>query len=343
MHYKNEDEFAKAVKGKPFQGLYLLFGVENFLIENWAKRIAAQFGGEFDSFNLQRLDGRRLDADTLLDAVETLPLMVQEKCVLLDDLDTKALPAGELDKLLEILADVPPSCTLVVTGKPGVFDAKSAAGKKIIKVCAEHGSAAELGARGAAGLASFVRSAAKKRGCELPNELAKYILQTCETDMHVLDGEVAKICAYAGGGEITREQVDAVVIPRTEARVFDLSKAILAGNPQRAMELLRDLFYLREQPVAIVSVLAMSYVDLYRARVGKDSGRTVDDIVGMFGYKGREFRVRNAYSTRLPMPVLREMIAALLDCDRRMKSTGADSRVLLEQTVIRLFALQGAA
>lgn len=339
MQYKTEDEFAAALKAAPPRGVYLLYGSENFLVEAYCKKIMAKFGGGGSSFNLQRMDGRKLDCDLLLDAVETLPLMAGEKCVVLDDLEVSKLTPTQLEGLLEIVADIPPGCVLVITGKTPGFDTKSAAAKKLIKTCAAAGSAVELGARGAAGLQSFLKSAAKRQGCVLSTELAKYILQTCETGMTSLTGEIAKICAYAGGGELTRAHVDAVVIPRTEARVFDLSKAILAGNPQRALEILRDLFYLREQPVAILSVLTMSYVDLYRARVAKDAGKSPADVVAQFGYKGREFRVNNAWNSRLSPAVLRRALVCLLDCDRKIKSTGVDDTVLLEQTVIRLFAL----
>lgn len=340
MLYKDEESFAKVMKGQKPHGLYLLYGSESFLIESWTKKITGQFGGEFDSFNLQRLDGRRLDCDALFDAVETLPLLAGEKCVLLDDLDTKGL-AAEMDKLTEICSDLSPACVLVITGKPGVFDPKSAAGKKLVKLCADVGAAVSLDARTGAGLTSFLRSAAKKQGCELSPELARYMAQTCEPGMARLSGEVAKVCAYAGGGVITKTQIDAVIIPRTEARVFDLSAAILAGNPQRAMELLRDLFYLRERATGILSVLAGSYADLYRVRVAKDSGKTPADVVAAFGYKGREFLVNRAWNSRLPAPVLRAALEVLLDCDRRLKSTGIDERVLLEQTVVQLFALGG--
>lgn len=341
MLYRSEEDFAKSVKGETPGGVYLLYGNESYLIESWAKRLTGAFGGDFASFNLQRLDGRRLNCDALLDAVETLPLMASEKCVLVDDLDLKGLPADGQDKLLEAVRDLPPGVALVITGKPGVFDPKSAAGKKLVQMCSEAGAAVELSPRGTAGLTRFLRGEAKKRGCELPPDLARYLLEICGNDMTALSNEIAKVCAYCGGGTVTREQVDAVATPRTEARAFDLAKAIQARNPQRALEILDGLFYLREQPVAILSALSLSYCDLYRIRAAKDGGKTPADVVAAFGYKGREFRVNNAWNTRLSPETLRASLAALLDCDRRLKSTGVDGRILLEQAVVRLFAIQG--
>lgn len=338
MHYTTEDAFSTAFKQAKPHGVYLLYGSENYLIAAWAKKITGQFGKDFSSFNMQKLDGRKLDCDALYDATEALPLMAGEKCVLVEDIDIAKLPAGEMKKLEEIVSDLAPSCVLVITARPPAFDAKSAAGKKFIKLVGTAGNAVELGTRSQSGLVAFLKSTAKKHHCEISTDLCKYILQTCENDMGALVGEMAKVCAYAGGGQLEARHVDAVVIPKTEARVFDLSKAILAGNTQRAMEILANLFYLREAPLSILSVLTMAYVDMYRARVAKNNGGSVADIMTKFGYKS-DYRVRNAFGNRLSVEYLRRALDELYDCDRRLKSTGMDDKILLELTVTRLFAL----
>lgn len=341
--YQNEEAFAASLKNTKPHGLYLLYGNESYLIASWSKKLSKSFCGELDSFNHQVLDGRKLNCDRLLDAVETLPLMAQEKCVLVEDIDLKAMSASDIEKLYAILGDLPPETILIITAKPDTFDAQSAAGKKLIKTCAEIGSAISLGTRTATGLTAFLRKKAKQYGCVLSPELARYILQICTQNMAALDTELAKICGYAGGGEITKIHIDDVATMKMEARVFDLGKAILAGNPQRAMELLRDLLYLNESPVAIVSALTLSYVDLYRARTAKDHGHSPADVITLLGYKGREFRIQNAWNCRLSAAVLRASLVALLHCDRALKTTSVDDRVLLEQTVIELFVIQGGS
>jgi len=158
----------------------------------------------------------------------------------------------------------------------------------------------------------------------------------CGTDMNTLNSEVQKICARAGYGAITREHVDSVATTRTEARVFDLSKSILSNQPGRAMDILADLFELRESPIAILSALTMSYMDLYRARVARDAGMTQSAFMELFGYKS-EYRAKNAYNGKLSSDTLAKALEALFECDTKIKSTGIDDRVLLEQTVIKLF------
>lgn len=338
MRYQTEEALRAAIKANGPQGVYLLCGGEEYLVDAWKRRLTKPFS-QAGAFNLQRLEGRSLDVDALWDAVEALPLMAERKCVVVEDLDISKLPAGELDKLLDIVADPPPDCVLIMTGK-AAFDGKSAAAKKLMKAVEEHGSLVELSPRNQSGLVTFLKAEAKRQGCELSTDLANLILEYCGNDMNTLSNELCKICAYAGYGPITREHIQAVATVRTEARVFSLSSNILAGRPGKAMETLADLFELREAPIAILSTLIMSYVDLYRARIARDSGVTQRDFMNAFAYKS-EYRAKNAFNGRLQAPALREALTVLCDCDRKLKSTGTDDRVLLEQAVIRLFQIGG--
>ena len=337
MHFKNEDDFAKDIKTRGVHGLYFLYAADSYLTEAWRTRILAPFGGG-EGFNLQRLDGRKPDLDALYDATQMLPLFAEEKCVLLDDLDPTKLNADDQKKLAEIFAELPPECVLLITARSPVFDPKSAAGKKLLAAAAKHGCAIELSVRGATDLVKFLQRCAGRQKCEISPSLCREILRVCPNDMNTLSLEIGKVCAYAGGSAITQQHLDAVLTVKTEARVFDLSKMILAGNAQRSMEILADLFYLREAPIAILATLILSYVDLYRARVAKNQNVPATEVVTRFGYKGREFRVNNAYSTRISMPALRKSLMLLADCDRAMKSTGTDDQTLLEKTTIALIA-----
>ena len=339
MKLKNEEEFSNYIKEKRPEGVCLFYGAEPYLIELWRNHMLNLFGGE-EGFNLHKLDGEKPDLNLLYDATQALPLFANETCVLLNNLDISKFSAEDIEKLCSIFVECPAECMLLVTTAPDRFDPKSAGGKKIIVAAEKSGCVAEFAVRTESGLVEFLQKQADKAGCTISALLARELLRMAGGDMMILSREIEKLCAYAGGGSLTREQMDAIITPKTDAKVFDLSRAITAGNGQRAMELVRDLFSLRESPVAILATLAMAYVDLYRARVARDQGISAAQTVSVFGYKGREFRVNNAYQSRLSAKSLRKSLNILSDCDLRMKSTGTDARLLLEQAVAGLLAVR---
>jgi len=339
VRYTDEQSFHKAVKEGGGHPVCLLYGSEAYLIEKWAKILMGK--GEDSVFNSQRLDGQNPDINALSDALEAMPFFAEEKRVLLDDLDASKLADADMKAIAEILADIPPSSKLIITAKSASFG-ESAPGKKLIKLAEEHGAAAKFTIRGQSDLVKFLQAGAKKQGCQLSGDLARYLIEICPADMLLLENELGKICAYAGEGEISRAHIDGVVIPKTEARAFDLQRLILAGKPGKALELLGNLFYLREDPIAILGALSMSFCDLYRARAAKDAGLSVAAMAKEYGYKS-DYRVKKAFDNagKISAAKARDAVILLEQSDAAMKSTGVDNKIYLEQLTVKLISLCG--
>ncbi|WRS27086.1 DNA polymerase III subunit delta [Oscillospiraceae bacterium MB08-C2-2] len=344
MNYKDHTQLKKDIAAGKLENAYLLYGSEEYLVRGYAGLIADKaIPGEKDAFRYSRLSGEKLDVDLLYDTVEALPLMGGSKLVWVDGLEADKLSPEQFALLEQILSDVPPSCVLLITAAASAFGAKkSAREKKILAHMEKAGATAEMGKQTPGDLAKFLVKQAKQYGCTISTALCRELINLCGGDMLVLQGEIAKVCAYAGGGEVLPEHLSAVAVPKMEARVFDLTKEILAENYKGAMEILANLFYLRESPVAILAVMAMTYADLYRAKIAGQSGLPAVQMIGDFGYKGREFRVNNALrlSQKLSVEYLRHSVQTLLALDLRLKSAGADGRALLEEAVTTLFVLR---
>ncbi len=323
-------------------GLYVLYGEESYLTEQYARRIAElTVDAATDAFNLHRFDGQAVTLEQLEEAVEALPLMADKKAVLVRDMD---ISAGDTDRLMALVERLPEECVLVfwqMTVQPG----SKKAWKDFLKLAEQQGTVVNFARKTPADVVKLLVTGAKRRGCTLAPEDARYMLEQAGNDLLLLLNELEKLVALATDGVITRASIDAAGTKNLEARVFDLSKAILRGQGQTAFELLQLLFVQREEPVAVLGVLSSAFADLYRARVISESGGSVDSLAAAYpkSYKGKEFRLRNALrdGNRLSSAALREALEVLAGADAGLKSGRADGRVLLEQAVARLLQLTG--
>ena len=95
---------------------------------------------------------------------------------------------------------------------------------------------------------------------------------------------------------------------------------------------------MRFEPMMILYTVSSPYVDMYRLYALKKGGADNGELSELYGYKGREFLIdRAAQNLRLfDFKKLTLSFEALLDADRRLKSYGADERIILEQLIIRL-------
>lgn len=341
MKFKLESDFAKHVKSPELLRVYLLMGNQSFLIGRYREQLIKKaVGGDANDFNLHRFDGAQMDLQAFYDAVESVPFLAESRCVTLDaDLDK--LSSAEIQELCGILEDPPSTTTIIVSLRA---ESKKEKANALIKACDKAGGVIALEARGRSDTLRFLRNRAQKNGCTLSSDCASYLMERCGDDLQLLATETDKLCAYARAGEITNRQVDEVVSAVLQARVFDLSKAILRGNFSRAMELCDHLFQQREPAARVLAVLSGAFVDLYRGYCARQAGVPAGRAAVELGYaKNREFVLKNAMSDsgRYEPAQLGEMLRILTMADLRLKSTGTNERIVLEHAIAQLFVLTG--
>ena len=317
--------------------LYVLYGAETYLTEQYARRIAQETVEEgFDAFNLQKFDGQEITPTQLEEAVEALPLMSDRKCVLVRDYDVSADP----ERLTALAAAVPDSCVLVfwyITLQP---DNRKNAWKTFLAQADKSGVVMNFARKDITEASKMLAAGAKRRGCRLDVADARYLIEQVGNDLHLLLCELEKLCAIVGeGGEIPRRLIDTACPKNLEARVFDLSKSILRHRPDQAYDLMHQLRVQREEPVAVLGVLSTAFADLYRAKVAAAGGESPERLASDFkSYKGKEFRLRNAGrdAARISVPALRDCLDILAATDTALKMGRGDGWVMLERTVAQL-------
>lgn len=342
-----ERDLKAQIKEKRFSSLYLIYGDEAYLKQFYAGRICERAVDDaLRDFNFHRFEGKSVDFDALSDAVEAFPMMSDRTCVLLKDIPVDALAQDDRDKLMQILSDIPPTCTVVLwMDTVEVLPKKNAKWRNFIKDISPYANLLALDKRGRSDLIKLIRSGAEKRGCSVSADTAAYLVTLTGDDLTNLLKELEKLCAYKGAGEITPQDVDAVAVRTVEAVVFDLSKAMFARDGARAFSILALLLRQKTEPTAILGALIACYVDIYRVKVFTLSGGRPEDVATVFNYKGKEFRLRNAArdGKQMSLQDVRRCLAILSRCDTKLKGSGMDARLLLEQCVTELMLMQHSA
>jgi len=185
-------------------------------------------------------------------------------------------------------------------------------------------------------LASATRYAAEKK-LELRPEAAEDLVFAVGPDQGRLRMELDKLAAYAGkGGQVTAEDVAAVVSPARQFQVFELADLLAEGRRAEALRLVRRLLEAGEQPVGVVGMLAWLYRQLLQARAFPP-GTPVGKAAQTLRPRSRvEALLRQA--RRFHPEELRAGFAALLEADVALKSSVPDAAAVLETLVLRLTA-----
>ncbi|MGN0459996.1 MAG: DNA polymerase III subunit delta [Ruminococcus sp.] len=331
-----EREIKKHIKDKKFEKLYCFYGTEKFLVKTYTQRLVTAVMGENPpEFNFHNL-GNNSSIDDIAVSADIMPFMSEYNCVKVTDLNIETLVKADFEKLKEVIKNIPDTTVIIFT-----FPTLEISGKNFsafIKAVDKLGVAVELPKYDSNALSKQLVSGAYKRGCPLTAVNAGKIVDYCGTDLTLLQNELDKLCAYADGQEITAEMIDSLVHINLETKVYYMANDIIAGNLDKAYKELDILFYQKTEPIAIVSAIAGAYMDLYRARVGAESGVPVATVAKDFSYGNRKFALEKASRAgkRISTPALRKSIDEILSTDYKLKSTSANGRTLLEKLIAKL-------
>lgn len=324
------------LKNNQFSKFYVIYGEEDYLKKQACEMIAKKAVTAFETFNLQRFDGVP-DMQILEDAVMNIPVMSERKCVIIRDADPKSYDGDQWKKLQTVIKSLPPECILII-----YFDAVKPTKKdkrftSLVTLANKEGDAEELNAPQDSDLLTFVSKRASANGCEIDSVAARYLIDACGEGMNNLGSELDKICGYANGGKITKEQIDNLVIKPVTTNIYDLAKAVVGGRTDIAMKKLDELFYMKEEPIIILATLSMKFCDLYRAKAALISGKQQADVVKDFHYTS-PYPVKYAFqdARNINIDFLSKALEILMEADRELKSTSAQQRVVLEKAIIEI-------
>lgn len=334
-----EQELKRQLASKDIANAYIIFGEDGYLKKLYSDKIANSISSPDDIFNYCKFDAE-CDLQSLYDFTVQLPLMADRKLAILYDYDFEGVAKSEFERLCELIKELPDTCVLLIQLENIDFDRKKSTRFKTLCSMVDKigGVTAALDHRSIPELVKVLSDGALKRGSKLPSDAARHLVETVGDDINSLQAELNKLCAFSGENVITKEIIDKVCIKTVEASLFDLSKHILSGNSTAALTLLDELFYMRIEPMAMLSTISSCYTDMYRVYSAKQNGISSDEVVKLYGYKNKAFLVERAAKNlyKFDEKKLRLSLNEIYNADKRLKSFSQNGRVILEELVVRL-------
>lgn len=340
MVFTNDAELKNLIKNKNISQVYLFFGKEQYIIKTTVEKLISSVVTSNEEFNVSRFEGN-CSAQSIYDAVTSFPLLSPNKCVLATDLPIDKMSQGEFSILLSSIEDMPPTTVFILRFETVTVDEKkpSQRAKKLFEAIEKkEGKLCLFEAKTSAEIVKVLQSGAAKRGCTLERNTALYMIESCGSDLNLLKNELEKLCGYVGSGVIDASAINEVCTRSVEAKIYDLSKAILRKDLKTAYSITDNLFFIKTKPLVILSNLSSAFIDLYRAYCSVRGGARVDEVAKDFGYGNRAFVLRNAEKglSNLSEMQLKNCLSKISDCDFALKSSRTNPKILIETLMAEL-------
>ena len=336
------------VKQGSFTPLYLLYGNDTFMIKYKTDRFCKKvLGDSITDFNYIEFDGRNIDYDMLYDAVNAMPMFCDFKCVKITDLDLDSLKADPLDELLSLFEEVPETTVLVISLVNIVPDfKKSDRWKRLLQIVQKYGTVFEAVKMTKSELLAWANNGLGKIDSYISAETFEYLIKTLGTDdMNTLRNELYKLAAYSRGA-IEKRHIDEFAFKHIEGRVFEMVNALSRKDFDTAYLKLTEMFELGNSsfsPQLILGTVSSVFTDLYRAKIGFDSGRSINQICEDFNYPpNMSFKIKNAVteSRRFGKAGLIKCIDYIMLADEKLKTSGIDHKIILTELLVQISTVE---
>ena len=303
MQIIKEDAFRKELK-KGLSGGYLFFGEEDYMksYSVGAARKAVCGDETFALFNDMTIDVIDYSASALLDALMPMPMMTEQKIVVVNGLNLTALKAKEIDDLCEVLETLLEyNYNVLIISVPANMIEEGNLPKypsAILKRLGEYLTPVQFEPITGAKLVSWVGKHFDHNGAEASPEVCSFLINYAGRSMYTLANETEKLSYYVlsnGRKKVTREDVLNVSVAELTTDAFTLTNALLDGRNEDAMNALAAMKFRRVEPIMLLSEVSKTVSDLVAVKALVDEGRTSAEIATLMSTKTQkmgEYRAR---------------------------------------------------
>jgi len=280
-----------------------------------------------DGFNYNYFDGSKLTVELLENAIDTFPVFAEKTFIEIHDFNLFKGDARE--RFCEVFADLPDYVCVVFVFN--TIEYKPDGRQKLNKEILKHVNVIEFVAQGQDRLVKWIKRHFADAGKSISTHDAEYLSFITGGLMVNLKGEIEKVAAYSKGEVITKQDIDTVVTPVLDTVVYKLTDALVSRNSRQALQILDELFQMREVPHRLISSVSIKMRQLLTARICIENNLDKSKLMKLTGIRF-DFQAKMLMNTAAKAK-LSECRAAVLACaatalELNSSSTNPESQMI---------------
>jgi len=306
----------------------LVVGSEGLLVERTIKDRAQAAREERPSAETVDLGAAEIADGKLAEAVGG-SLFAASSIVVVRDLT--ALPPDQADLLVETAVHPGNDLCLTIAHPGGVK------GKALLdRLAKQRVARVSVEALKPWDMPQFVIGEAKRAKMRIDMATATALVDAVGADLYALSAAVSQLASDWPGDTLTPEIVNRYFPGRSDVNGFAVADAVMAGQSQQALSLLRWALEAGTAPQLITSALAAAlrnqgrYLDLAAQRLSKG------EIASALKVWPRKLDTIASQSRVWTVPRVAEAILAVAQADAQVKGAGTDAGYALEHLVLNL-------
>jgi DNA polymerase-3 subunit delta len=330
----------KNIERKKFSPLYVLYGTETFLIDEFKQAIIDQaVDKEAFEFNFAQYDMDETPIEQAIEDAQTLPFLGEFRVIIVQNpyfltgKNERKKVEHRLDLLEKYVEDPSPHAIVIFSGGYEKLDQR----KKIVKKLKKNGEMIQFSTENEKAIFQLLNERAGRHGAVFTESANDRLLQLVGPHLSQLVVEVDKMALYAGeNGEITADVVDLLCAKTLESNVFALVDRVVQRRLQEAFSILNDLLKQKEEPIRLLALLIRQFRIIFQVKQLKESGYTQGQMAKRLHLHPYAVKVAAGQGNSFQKDELLGILNELTETDFAMKTGKMEKRLALEIMLTRI-------
>ncbi|MGM8364638.1 DNA polymerase III subunit delta [Virgibacillus sp. W0181] len=326
------DEARQRIQKENFPSVVLLCGEEAYFITNIKQHIINSMSTE-NQIETSVYDLKETSIQEVIADAETYPffsdkkIIIAENAVFLQAKQEKLLFDHDLTRLEQYLTN-PVDYTILILVAP--FE-KMDERKRIVKSIKANAMAVACQHVKEQEVHQWINKMANQHKISIDKDATDVIAMNLSTDLYLIKNEITKLALYIGeGGTVTKDIVENLIGHTVNQSSLKLAEAVMDRNLQMAIHIYKDLEKMKEEPIAILALLAYQFRMILQVKVLKSKGYNQFRMQKQL--KAHPYVIKIAYNRdqHFSSAMLKEIINKLTTADAAIKQGKMDKGIAFE-------------
>ncbi|ATH62518.1 DNA polymerase III subunit delta [Staphylococcus pasteuri] len=320
--------------------IIMVYGEVPDLVEKKSSEMINKYlQSEKDDFNYVKYNLYETEITPIIEEALTMPFFSDKKAILVQNAYvftgekvTKELNQNT-DQLLEFIEKYDGENLIVFE----VFQNKLDERKKLTKTLKKNGQLKKVEQMSEEEIKKWIQSKLNDNFKDIKQDALNYMIELTGINFNIISQELDKLMLFLGDRPtINKDDVNQIINRSLEQNVFLLTEYIQKRQKNKAIQLVKDLINMKEEPIKLLALITSNYRLYYQCKILSQKGYSGQQIAKTVNVHPYRVKLALGQVRHYQLEDLLNIINSCAETDYKLKSSYMDKQLILELFILSL-------
>ncbi|MBM6507471.1 MULTISPECIES: DNA polymerase III subunit delta [Staphylococcus] len=320
--------------------IIMVYGEVPDLVEKKSSEMINKYlQAEKDDFNYVKYNLYETEITPIIEEALTMPFFSDKKAILVQNAYvftgekvTKELNQNT-DQLLEFIEKYDGANLIVFE----VFQNKLDERKKLTKTLKKNGQLKKVEQMSEEEIKKWIQSKLNDNFKDIKQDALNNMIELTGINFNIISQELDKLMLFLGDRPtINKDDVNLIINRSLEQNVFLLTEYIQKRQKNKAIQLVKDLINMKEEPIKLLALITSNYRLYYQCKILSQKGYSGQQIAKTVNVHPYRVKLALGQVRHYQLEDLLNIINSCAETDYKLKSSYMDKQLILELFILSL-------